>query len=507
MGGNYGKSVYNQLMDVMERLDAMESECKKSHKEIKNLNAEVKSLRKENTWLKEELAAVKAQNVKLTEENAALRKENQLLRDDNERMKRILNNDSSNSSVPPSTDQPGKAANTYNSRKPTKKKAGAQPGHRGSSASKADVEKKIQEGVIGRRVKEIGNPKRPYTTRYCLDLDINVVATEIRIHADEDGKFHIPSEYLADVSYGSTIKAVAAFLYSEGVVANDRICTFINSLSGDILGISTGSIYNFCRSFAAGCANVRPVLENAILNSSEVCTDATFVTTNGVRTYIRNFSTKNHVLYCSCAKKDLETLGEIKVLKEYAGTLIHDHETAAYHFGTRHGECNVHLQRYLLKNTQETGNAWSHDMGMFLSGMHHARKEQLRKSRHSFTDGQLVKYESRYDAILAAGREQNKKTRGRTAKKEEKALLNRLEKYKENHLLFLHDFAVPFSNNMSEKDLRICKNRQKMAGGFRNEKGRQMYCDIMSFVETVKRKKLNIFQSIIALIKGTPVIQ
>ena len=32
-----------------------------------------------------------------------------------------------------------------------------------------------------------------------------------------------------------------------------------------------------------------------------------------------------------------------------------------------------------------------------------------------------------------------------------------------------------------------------MAGGFRNEKGGQMYCDIMSFLETVKRKKLNIF--------------
>lgn len=79
--------------------------------------------------------------------------------------------------------------------------------------------------------------------------------------------------------------------------------------------------------------------------------------------------------------------------------------------------------------------------------------------------------------------------------------------YKENHLLFLHDFAVPYSNNMSEKDLRICKNRQKMSGGFRTEQGRRMYCDIMSFVETLKRKKLNIFQSITALINGTPVIE
>ena len=119
MGGNYEKGIYNQLMDVMKRLDVMESECKKSHKDIRNLNAEVKSLRNENTRLSEELAAVKAQNVILTAENTALRKENQLLRDDNERMKRILNNDSSNSSTPPSTDQPGKAPNTYNSRKPT----------------------------------------------------------------------------------------------------------------------------------------------------------------------------------------------------------------------------------------------------------------------------------------------------------------------------------------------------------------------------------------------------
>lgn len=507
VGGNYGKSVYNQLMDVMKRLDYMESECQKSHEEIKNLKTEVKSLRKENARLNKELAEVKTENAILKEENVALRKENQLLRDDNERMKRILNNDSSNSSTPPSADQPGKSPNTYNSRRPTKKKAGAQAGHQGVNASKADVEKKIREGVMEHRIKEIGNINNPYITRYCLDLDIKATATEIRIHADENGKFHIPNEYRADVSYGCTIKAIAGFLYSEGVVANDRICTFINSLSGDTLSISTGSIYNFCRNFADACSGVRPVIENAVLNSEEICTDATVVTTNGVQTYIRNFSTKKYVLYCSCEKKDLKTLREIKVLKEYTGTLIHDHETAAYHFGTRHGECNVHLQRYLLKNTEETGNVWSHNMSMFLSGMNHGRNEQLRKSCHSFTEEQMGKYESRYDEIIAAGREQNKKTKGRIAKKEEKALLNRLEKYKENHLLFLHDFAVPYSNNMSEKDLRICKNRQKMAGGFRNEKGRQMYCDIMSFVETIKRKKLNIFQSIASLIKGTPVIQ
>lgn len=93
----------------------------------------------------------------MTAENATLRQENHLLRDDNERMKRILNNDSSNSGTPPSSDQPGKAPNSYNSMKPTKKRAGAQTGHRGSSVSKTDVKKKIQESVMEHSVKEIGD--------------------------------------------------------------------------------------------------------------------------------------------------------------------------------------------------------------------------------------------------------------------------------------------------------------------------------------------------------------
>lgn len=507
MGGKYEKGIYNQLMEVMEKLEIMEAECKKYREEIKSLNSEVKSLKNENARLKEELARVKAENIILKAENAALRKENQLLRDDNERMKKILNNNSSNTSMPPSTDKSVKAANTYNSRKPTKKKAGAQPGHKGNNVSKADVEKKIKDGLVEHKIKDIGNAKNPYITRYILDLEVKTVATEIRIHADENGKYNIPDEYRADVIYGDNVKAITAFLYSEGVVANDRICTFINSLSGDVLSLSTGSIYNFCNNFAEACAKIRPVIENAILNSEKVCTDATVVTTNGENTYIRNFSTKDYVLYYSCERKNLETLENIKILKEYVGTLIHDHETTIYHFGTQHGECNVHLERYLLKNTEETKNSWSHDMSMFLSGMEHARKEKKLKNSNSFTDEQLDKYENRYDEIISEGREQNKKTKGRIAKKEEKTLLNRLEKYKTNHLLFIHDFEVPFSNNMSEKDLRICKNRQKMAGGFRNEKGKQMYCNIMSFVETIKRKKLNIFQNIKSLIQGTPVIQ
>lgn len=56
MGGNYEKSVYNQLMDVMARLDAVEA---KNNRELSRLNGEIKDLKKENRELKEKTSALK----------------------------------------------------------------------------------------------------------------------------------------------------------------------------------------------------------------------------------------------------------------------------------------------------------------------------------------------------------------------------------------------------------------------------------------------------------------
>lgn len=39
--------------------------------------------------------------------------------------------------------------------------------------------------------------------------------------------------------------------------------------------------------------------------------------------------------------------------------------------------------------------------------------------------------------------------------------------------MFLHDFEVPYSNNMSERNLRKCKNREKMAGASEMRKVRK----------------------------------
>jgi len=185
---------------------------------------------------------------------------------------------------------------------------------------------------------------------------------------------------------------------------------------------------------------------------------------------------------------------------------MHDHETAMYHFGKDQAECNVHLIRYLTKNTEETGNLWSKELSDLLLTMNLERQEKISVGVTSFSETELSKYEAEYDKIITKGREEHKKTRGKCAYKEETALLNRLVKYKKNHLLFLYDFDVEFSNNMRERDLRKGKNRQKMSGGFRKLSGIEMYCIIMSIIETCKRKKMLLFENIQKIFSGTPAI-
>lgn len=242
------------------------------------------------------------------------------------------------------------------------------------------------------------------------------------------------------------------------------------------------------------------------LNQSVVATDATTVTVNGKQNYIRNFSTERTVVYRAMSSKSIGALKKISLLSDYAGLLLHDHETVLYQFGTGHAECNVHIIRYLRKNSEETRNKWSEELIALLNEMNRARKDRMAEGINGFSEEQAEAYEKRYHELTAKGHEENKGTAHRYAKAEEKTLLNRLEKYSQNHLLFLRDFSIPFGNNISERDLRKARNRQKMAGGFRKQSGQEMYCSILTIVETLKRRNMGSIENIRQLFMGAPAI-
>ena len=49
-----------------------------------------------------------------------------------------------------------------------------------------------------------------------------------------------------------------------------------------------------------------------------------------------------------------------------------------YYYGTEYAECNAHILRYLKKNTEETGNAWSGEFASLLREIHRERKTYIK---------------------------------------------------------------------------------------------------------------------------------
>lgn len=482
-GINAERDMWKHLMEVMDRLEKVEQEAKEQHRQdttrIKELETKVEELEQRNAVLQNEI----------------------------DRLKHKDDTDSHNSSLPPSTDQkPCKKANEYNGRKKTGKRSGGQEGHPGRTLRLKSCMEKLEAAGVEPEIEEIGDVAKPYKERLVLDIALCPRAVLKRFHEQEDGKYRIPTEYNSEVVYGADIKALTALLYGQGVQSAERIVELIKAITGDVIELSQGTVFSWLEALHQSAETEKAKIEEHLLDLPQVNTDATTVSLDGKQAYIRNFSNRQWVFYVPMERKNIETLRKIPFMNKFVGILTHDHETALYHFGTDHAECNVHLIRYLTANTENTGHKWSSKMISLLCEMNRYRNRLMADGRKEIPPETLLRLETRFDELLIFARHERKQhqARFRWATQEETSLLNRLKKYKKYHLLFLHDFRVPFDNNMSERDLRKCKNRQKMAGGFRTTHGLNIYCSLLSITETCKRQAINLMLAFRSLFGHTP---
>jgi hypothetical protein len=67
---------------------------------------------------------------------------------------------------------------------------------------------------------------------------------------------------------------------------------------------------------------------------------------------------------------------------------------------------------------------------------------------------------------------------------------------KQDTLRFLHDAAVPFTNNQAERDGRMMKVKMKISGGFRCQDGADDFAIIRSFISTAKKRGWNVIHAL-----------
>lgn len=132
---------------------------------------------------------------------------------------------------------------------------------------------------------------------------------------------------------------------------------------------------------------------------------------------------------------------------------------------------------------------WAKKISNLLIKIKEHKEKHIKEGKNSFSKHLLNKYNSKYDAILSKAR----KEQAKRGTKDSHNLLKRLVEYKQETLLFMHDFKVPFTNNLSEQDLRMLKVKQKISGCFRNVEGGHNFCKIRSMLVSAKKNSKNIF--------------
>ena len=74
----------------------------------------------------------------------------------------------------------------------------------------------------------------------------------------------------------------------------------------------------------------------------------------------------------------------------------------------------------------------------------------------------------------------------------------RLSNQKPDVLRFLHNPAVPFTNNQAEQDARMMKLKQKISGGFRSEDGANDFSVVRSLLATARKQGWNMLNTLTA---------
>ncbi len=96
--------------------------------------------------------------------------------------------------------------------------------------------------------------------------------------------------------------------------------------------------------------------------------------------------------------------------------------------------------------------------------------------------------------------------RGRRKQTKARNLLDRFRDHPDGILAFMRDFKVPFDNNLSERDLRMMKLRQKISGTFRNVDALVDFCRIRGYVSTARKNGLNALDALRRVFAGDPFV-
>ncbi|MBK8988175.1 MAG: IS66 family transposase [Chloroflexi bacterium] len=437
--------------------------------EVQQLRAENKQLKREVQELREKLTVAEAQIKHLAE---------------------LLGQNSHNSSWPSSHDKGRQKPKPKSLRPQTERKAGGQEGHEGHTLEfnpKPDLieshrpaqcshcqaplpEEIAASKVTKRQVFELP-PLRYVTIEHQAETLICPCCGEATT-----GEF--PADVSNPVQYGSQVKRLSVYLRNEQFIPYERERQMLADLFE--LPISTGSLQNFLETAAENVKPATEAIKEAVKKASEL-------------TYYEPHQSRG--------KKATDAIG---ILPEFTGALVHDNWATYFQYQLLlHALCNAHHLRELTALVENDQQQWAALMIVCLLAAKQLVAEAYQAGETELSVEQLQRIHQVYDTIVAFGLEKTRypmnirpcQTR-RRKKTKARNLVERFDKQQEAILRFVHDFKVPFDNNLAERDIRMMKVQQKISGSFRSWEGAEQFCSLRTYISTIRKQGLNVWEAL-----------
>jgi transposase len=478
-----------------------------------DVSALIEGLVQEIGTLRGEIAALRAENSALRSENAALRVENAALREEVAALRRRLGQDSSNSGKPPSSDGLAKKPRIAGSlRGISGKQSGGQPGHRGDTLRLVANPDKIerheatqcvhcQAGLTAamatrvekRQVFEMPQPRLEVTEHQAS------IYTCACCRGVTSAAF--PADVTAHVQYGPRIRAAAIYLNAQHLVPEDRVGEIMHDLFGAAL-LCPASIAAWSELKAQEWVLVEAHIAAQVAAAAVRHLDETGFRIGGKTRWLHTASTTALTYYRVSEQRGamLDTLR--------GGVIVHDHFKPYFTLPeVEHALCNAHHLRELKALIDIEKEPWARKMSRLLVRAAKQVDRAVAQGKTALVAGCARRIVSVYDAIVRRGLAFHEAqpalarragARGRSPKRIGHNLLERLRDFKPAVLRFVFDFAVPFTNNQAEQDIRMMKVKMKISGGFRTWGGAQTFATLRSILSTARKQGANILRTLTA---------
>ena len=424
---------------------------------------------------------------------------------------------SNNSSQPPSSDGLRK---TKSLREPSGKPPGGQLGHKGTTLKR-----------VAEPTHTVDHPLPPQCLRCHSALplaqaevaerrqviDIPSTLFDVIEHRTlavtcNCGQAHVssfPAAVTETVQYGPHVRAFGVHLTQGQMLPYARAAELIFDVYG--LAISPATLLAWVAEARTALQATADQIANQLRAAPVLNADESGLRVAGKLHWLHIAASDTLTWYGVHAKRGLEAIEAHGILPKRLGVLVHDCWAPYWKLDDSiHALCNAHLLRELVYVKEITGQQWPESMMQLLLGANRVCTAARRQQR-TLAPNDVAAFRTVYDALVREGEAIHPETapqagqRGRGKQSVAANLLRRFRLHADAVLLFLSNPAVPFTNNVGERAVRMPKVKQKISGCFRTLAGAEHFCVIRSCLDTLRKQGHGMLTVLQRAFAGNPI--